>query len=791
MLLSLGAPLSEELLVKMKGDRMDMKSKLIQKTMDLLDSCRPQDLKVLEARLDLIDMVEHSVQEIWRKGFLTGYDVRLFQEFATAFRTAGSMESLASLKAVVSYWQANPLHQPVGHASGVGPAREKILHGLGIVSIADLLTWFPRRYEDRTQMKPIRSLVAGETATIRGTIEQLTEQRLKRGRLRLLKATISDGQDRLLAVWFNQAYLKRQLRVGQEVFLSGKVERKFGQIQMQSPAMEAAEANDPFLTGRIVPVYRGTEQMNGSVIRRLIRDNLNHWQKHWPGWVPEGLMEKYRLISPERAVQSIHFPEDEEALRQARRYLVYEELLMLQVMVQDKRLRYKRDFSGIAHTRDRSQIEAFLGLLPFDLTQAQERVLAEILDDMESAEPMNRLLQGDVGSGKTLVAAAALVKTVGSGHQGALMVPTEILAEQHYLKLQPYFQQLGIRCSLLTGRLKTKEPLYDALGRGEIDVVIGTHALLQDPVSFASVGLAVTDEQHRFGVGQREGLQSKGQCPDVLVMSATPIPRTLTLTLFGDLDVSVIDELPPGRQKIETYWVQSQLRPRVYRFIREQIQNGRQVYVVCPLVEESEKLQTEAAVEMAARLQDQEFPDLAVGLLHGRMKSADKESVMERFRSGALQILVATTVIEVGVDVPNATVMVVEGADRFGLAQLHQLRGRVGRGEHASYCILVAEPNNPEGEARLNALCHSNDGFQIAEEDLRLRGPGEYLGTRQHGLTNLKIADLVQDSSVMEVARQDALTMLNREGPGSRLLPPVVQVELAYRFGNRADTSLT
>jgi ATP-dependent DNA helicase RecG len=734
----------------------------------------------------------------WRhgsKGFLVcTYDVRLFQEYVAIFREKGTVESLSRLGAVVEYWQSNLLHLPVRHAAGVGPAREKFLHDLGIITIGDLLTCYPRRYEDRSSMKPIRDLIAGETVTVRGIVEQVTEQRLKRGRLRLLKATVSDGQDRFHAVWFNQGYMKRQIHAGQEVFLSGKVERKFGEIQMQSPAMEAVEANDPFLTGRIVPIYRGTERLNGSIMRRLIRDNLERWQEHWPGWVPDNLMEKYRLIPPAKALQEIHFPKDEASLKQARRYLVYEEFLMLQIMVQDKRLRFKREFAGIAHTKDPVQVQSFLALLPFTLTKAQQRVLAEILMDMESPEPMNRLLQGDVGSGKTLVAAAALVKTVGSGHQGALMVPTEILAEQHYLKLHPYFHKLGIRCKLLTGKMKAKEKgaLYEALQKGEIQVVIGTHALLQDPVAFHSLGLAVTDEQHRFGVSQREVLQNKGKSPDVLVMSATPIPRTLTLTLFGDLDVSVIDELPPGRQKIETYWVQSQLRPRVYRFIREQIRSGRQVYVVCPLVEESEKLQTEAAVEMASRLQNDEFPELAVGLLHGRMKSIEKESVMEQFRCGALHILVATTVIEVGVDVANATVMVIEGADRFGLAQLHQLRGRVGRGEHASYCILVAEPNNPEGEARLNALCRSTDGFQIAEEDLRLRGPGEYVGTRQHGLTNLKIADLVQDTAVMEVARKDALTILNRDEPGSRMLPAIVHVELAYRFGNRSeDTSLT
>jgi ATP-dependent DNA helicase RecG len=771
---------------------MDVRGKMLKKTADLLDSCRKQDLTSAKARQELVDLAEQTVKETFSKGFLSARDVGLFREYALLFNEEGTIENLAQLKTLVKYWCCNPVLQPVRHAAGVGPAREKVLQDLGIESIGDLLTYFPRRYEDRSRMKPICALTDGEIATVRGVVEQITEQKLKRGRLRLLKVAVSDGADRLYAVWFNQSYLKRQLRIGQELFLSGKVERKFGSIQIQNPTLEAVDTADPLHTGRIVPVYRSTERINSNVLRRLIRDNLDRFGENWPGWVPEALQEKYRLVMPAVALRGIHFPEDDEQLKQAGRYLVYEELLMLQIMVQDRRLRYKREFEGIAHAAGSEQVEAFIAMLPFALTQAQERVLAEIMRDMESIEPMNRLLQGDVGSGKTLVAAAALIKTVESGHQGALMAPTEILAEQHYLKLKPYFEQLGIHCEILTGRMKAAEKasLYEELMKGTIQIVIGTHALIQDAVSFHSLGLAVTDEQHRFGVGQRRILQNKGKSPDVLVMSATPIPRTLTLTLFGDLDISVIDMMPPGRQKIETYWVQTTLRARVYRFIREQIQNGRQVYVVCPLVEESEKLQAEAAVEMADRLQRDEFPDLTVGLLHGRMKSAEKEAVMNQFRNGTIHILVATTVIEVGVDVPNASVMVIEGADRFGLAQLHQLRGRVGRGEHASYCILIAEPNNPDGEARLNALCRSNDGFQIAEDDLRLRGPGEYVGTRQHGLTNLKAADLIRDAAIMEVARTDALALLNRDGSGSRFLPPLVHVELAYRFRTE-DSSLT
>lgn len=657
---------------------------------------------------------------------------------------------------------ASPLDSPVQYAKGVGPAVSTRLNRLGINIIEDLLYHFPRRYEDRSHIKPIAETVEGSFETVSGTLGKVFEKRIRRG-LTITRIPLFDGKDILYLVWFNQPYIKNSLKTGMKVIASGKVEKKYKEIQINAPEYETiGEDEDLLNTGRIVPIYPLTERLSQKYLRKIIRGSLERYAQFFSEDLPEELRMKYSLPGIAEALREIHFPDSFSLMERARRRLVFEEFLLLQLALAMMRKERERQVRVLHYSTGETILDEFAEKLPFRLTGAQIRVMGEILADTKKERPMNRLLQGDVGAGKTVVAAFAVLCAVRSGLQTAVMAPTEILAEQHFRNFSSLLSLHGIRVSLLTGNCpkKKKEETYLEIKRGEIDLLVGTHAIIQEGVEFLRLGLTVVDEQHKFGVMQRASLKEKGLSPDLLVMTATPIPRTLALTLYGDLDISVIDELPPGRRKIKSYWVSDSLSERVFQFVSRLAGEGKQAYIVCPLIEESDKIEAKAAVKEAERLRNEAFSGRQVGLLHGKMKSRDKESVMQSFRDGDLKILISTTVIEVGVDVSNASIMVVLNADRFGLAQLHQLRGRVGRGNEQAYCIFISDPTSEEGRLRMDAIVKNTDGFLLAEEDLRLRGPGEFYGTRQHGLPDLKIGDLIRDIRIMEDARAEAAKLL-------------------------------
>jgi len=675
------------------------------------------------------------------------------------------------------------LDSPVTALQGVGPQQAKRLAKLGIYTIRDMLYLFPRRYDDYSQLKPINRIEYDEEVTI---IAQVWDAgaRETRGGGSLFKATLSDGTGFIEATWFNQPYLADRIKRGQQIVISGRVDEYLGRLCFNSPEWEPLE-QELLHTARIVPVYPLTEGIHARWLRRLMKRTVDYWSKRLPDHLPASVRQETGLLDLETAIVQIHFPDDREVLEQARYRLAFDELFVLQIGLLRQRHQW-RSAPGRPLPVDDATLRGFIRGLPFRLTHAQQRALRQIVADLRSDRPMNRLLQGDVGSGKTVVAAAAMALTVAANAQAALMAPTEILAEQHYQTISRLLEQTSLPRSrgagdrrptirLLTGSItgRKREEIYTGLADGSVDVVVGTHALIQEGVQFKKLALAVIDEQHRFGVRQRAVLRQKGYNPHLLVMTATPIPRSLELTLWGHLDVSTIDEMPPGRKPVVTRLILPTERERAYIFVRRQIEKGHQAFIICPLVEESEKVEARAAVEEHKRLQKHVFPDLRMGLLHGRMKGEEKEATMARFAQGELDILVATSVVEVGIDVPNATVMLVEGADRFGLAQLHQFRGRVGRSEHASYCLLVSDSSSPEAQERLQAIEATNDGFALAQKDLELRGPGEFLGTRQSGFPDLKLAS-VTDLRLIEAAREAARRFFETDpelaDPGNRLL---------------------
>lgn len=649
----------------------------------------------------------------------------------------------------------------IQYLKGVGPKTAVQLKNMGISTVKDLLYYYPRDYEDMGNVKPIGEMVDGEMAAIQVQVAVIYPSRkISKGRY-INRIMFQNPTGYIAGVWFNQPYIKNNFKVGQNVYLYGKISRRMGEVQIIDPQYDRDYEGD---SKGINPIYPASRYISQNQLRKLSKQALEMIDSQINEYMPSEILQEHKLIDIKTAIENIHYPESMDILKESIRRLKFDELLLLELGLMRSKTEFEES-EGALSIPICAQMVEFKEKLPFLLTGAQSRTVREVLRDMKRCKPMNRLVQGDVGSGKTVVAAIALFNTAMNGLQGALMAPTEILAEQHYAALNTLVSPWGVETALLTGSTpkKEKEDILAGIASGVIKIVIGTHALIQENVEFRSLALVITDEQHRFGVRQRAVLKEKGSNPHVLVMTATPIPRTLAIFMYGDMDISIIDELPPGRQKVDTYFVRPTMRNKVYGFVRDEINKGRQAYVVCSMVEESEKLEVESAVELQEKLKEEYFSDFEVGLLHGKMSSYEKEEVMRSFKDGKINVLVSTTVIEVGVNVPNATVMIIENAERFGLAQLHQLRGRVGRGEHKSFCILVSEGKTKEACERLKVLTKTNDGFEIAEKDMEQRGTGEFFGFRQHGLPELKLADIIKDMEILKEARETARGILDRD----------------------------
>lgn len=647
------------------------------------------------------------------------------------------------------------LLSPITRLKGIGPAKAKSLASLGINTLQDAVNYYPRRYEDRTSYQRIADLTNEEMALISGRILRVDEIR-PRGRMCITKAYVTDGSGEVALTWFNQRYLKSRLPIGLLIVASGKVKRVGRRIELHRVSFEPIQEGES-VQGEIVPIYPATDAISQKLIRDIVRQSLDYLTTD--ECIPPEIIAREGFVSEREAIREMHFPTDFTALKKSRDRLAFEELYLIQCGLFLLKAQTKMQRLGIKHGPNGKLVKAVLQNLPFRLTEDQMSSFRDIQYDMEDRIPMQRLLQGDVGSGKTVVAALALAKTIENGYQGVMMAPTEILALQHYQTMTEIFAPLGVTVELLSGKLpaKRKREILDRLAHGQIQLLIGTHALIQPTVRFDALGLVITDEQHRFGVHQRALLEEKSDwMPDVLVMTATPIPRTMTLTIYGDLDVSQIKQLPPGRKPIRTFVRGEESRGKIYDFILKQIKEGRQAYIVCPLIEESEKIDVQSATMLYEKLRGTVFAQVSCGLLHGRMKSEEKDAVMQSFADGKISVLIATTVIEVGVNVPNATIMVIEGAERFGLSQLHQLRGRIGRGSHQSYCVLISKNRSEECQERLRAMEETNDGFLLAEIDLKLRGSGQLFGTRQHGLPDLRVANIFRDIALLIKARDYA-----------------------------------
>lgn len=682
--------------------------------------------------------------------------------------------------------------QSVQYIKGVGPKKNKALNRLGIETLYDLLTHYPRRYEDRTNIKKIREAVAGETETVSGQIQQVSESMPRRG-LKILKVSITDGSGMMYLTWFNQPFLKAKMKPGLKIFVTGKVAYAYGGQGFKEMnainSYEFASSDAESMKAEFLPVYGATEELSQKFLRDIMQLALTETEPV-PDSLPERICQQYHFLSHQEAVEKIHFPKTAEDITKARERLAFEELYIIQCGLLLLKKKYREQQEGIRHLPNSNLLKQIYKQIPFALTQDQQNVWQEICRDMEKILPMRRLVQGDVGSGKTIIAALALAKTIENGFQGILMAPTEILASQHFDSMKNLFEPCGVRVGLLSGKLTTRQRdlTRQAAAEGTLDLVIGTHALIQEDVCFARPGLVVTDEQHRFGIRQRAVLEEKGErLPDVLVMTATPIPRTMTLTVYGDLDVSIIRQLPPGRKPVRTFVRKPDKRNAIYQFVYDEIQKGRQAYVVCPLIEVSETIDVQSAQEVYEELQQGILKNVSCALVHGKLSSKEKEALMDSFYKNEIQVLIATTVIEVGVNVPNASIMVIEGAERFGLAQLHQLRGRIGRGGYQSYCILISKAKSENARERLQIMERSHSGFELAEEDLRLRGPGQFFGSLQHGLPDLKIADVLGDLDILHKAREAAL--ITMQCPEElTLVQKILQLQYKEHFYKITDT---
>lgn len=650
------------------------------------------------------------------------------------------------------------LNKDVKYVKTVGPNRVKLLNKLNIYTLKDLITYFPRDYEDRSKPKNLYECVDGEEVLIEAMATGRINE-MRKGKMVISRLIVKDQTGTCYITWFNQGYLRDKFQPGRMYRFFGKISNKNGRFEMNSPVFD--EIDQSKNTGKIIPIYPLTYELKQNTLRKIIENGLLEVKGQLQETLPEYIMKENNLWDLNNTIERIHFPKEFSDFNKARERLVFEELLTMQLALLKLKNNYEHDKDGIQFDKE-VHMSDVINRLPFKLTKAQLRVLEEIDRDMESTKPMNRLLQGDVGSGKTIVALIAAYKAVKSGYQAAIMAPTAILASQHLESFQEILGELGIKCELLISSItkKKKIEILEKLQNGEIDILIGTHAMLEENVVFKNLGLVVTDEQHRFGVKQRGTIASKAQNPDIIAMSATPIPRTLALILYGDLDISIIDELPPNRKKIETFAVRKNMEERVNAFVRKQIDEGRQAYIVCPLVEENEEMGLKSVIQLAEKYKTETFSNYRVEYLHGKMKAKEKDEIMQKFKDGEIQILISTTVIEVGVNVPNSSIMVVENAERFGLAQLHQLRGRVGRGEYQSYCILKFEGNGETTRQRMKVMCETNDGFIISEKDLELRGSGDFFGTEQHGLPEFKIANLFEDIGILKKVQKLAINIM-------------------------------
>jgi len=694
------------------------------------------------------------------------------------------------------------LDDPLQFIKGVGPKRADLLKKINLETVSDALFYLPFRYEDRTQVKKITELVPDETASFFGKVVDAGTIRIGRRR-KIFEALVQDDSGFVRVKWFqfNEAYMTEKIKAGRKLIFSGKPthNKRGGGLEVIHPNTEiqSDESSESLEIGRIVPVYHSTEGLHLKSLRTIMKNVVDDYKNLVDEFLPEKIIRRYKFPTRSKALQRTHFPPSDASIKLLEKFqdpsqarLIFEEFFLLQLALALKKRRLEVEECGQPFKTRGEMIRKFLKLLKFDLTQAQKRVLGEIMSYLERNEPMNLLLQGDVGSGKTVVALIALLTGVDNDCQTALMAPTELLAEQHFLSIRPFCEALNITIALVTssGTAKEKTLIHGCIANGTTQIIVGTHALIQKKIEFSKLGLIVVDEQHRFGVLQRDALSKKGLTPHVLIMTATPIPRSLALTLYGDMNVSFLDEFPPGRIPIETKLFYEDARNTAYTLLEKEIKEGRQAYVVCPLIEESESIDLKAAIDVTDELQNRRLPNFKIQLIHGKLKKEERQKIMAEFKNGEIDVLVATTVIEVGIDVSNATVMLIEHAERFGLAQLHQLRGRVGRGKHASKCFLIASyALTDDGKARLNAIVKSRDGFSIAEEDLRIRGPGDFTGTRQSGIPLLRAGNLLRDIKLLELSRREAFDLVEKDPQLEAPEHIKLKDALHHTFGNQAN----